>query len=41
MGILQELQADNVKNDLTGKNALIIGGTEGIGAGSLSSILID
>jgi len=36
MGILQELREDNLKNDLTGKNVLVVGGTEGIGAGSLS-----
>jgi FlaA1/EpsC-like NDP-sugar epimerase len=35
MGILQELRADNLKHDLTGKNVLVVGGTEGIGAASI------
>jgi hypothetical protein len=33
MGILEQLRAENLTHDLIGKNVLITGGTQGIGAG--------
>jgi FlaA1/EpsC-like NDP-sugar epimerase len=37
MGILETLRAENLTHNLAGKNVLVTGGTQGIGAAGIST----
>ena len=40
MGILDTLRAENLTHNLAGKNVLVTGGTQGIGAGGTSAFIL-